>query len=90
MRCLASRNRRLDSYLGGARTLISPGQPARRRGSQLAIESLQAWKEEQGIDDELLTRKPEDLGLRTTYLATGPVTEANVPDNHCDFAAPFA
>jgi hypothetical protein len=57
---------------------------------QLAVESLQAWKEEQGIEDERLTLKPEDLGLRTTYLATGPVTETSVPDDYCDFAVPFA
>jgi DNA-binding transcriptional MerR regulator len=57
---------------------------------QLAIESLQAWKVEQGIDDERLTLKPEDLGLRTTYLATGSVTATSVPDGYCDFAAPFA
>ncbi len=57
---------------------------------QLAIESLQAWKVEQGIEDERLTLKPEDLGLRTTYLATGSVTETSVPDDYCDFAAPFA
>jgi DNA-binding transcriptional MerR regulator len=57
---------------------------------QLAIESLQAWKEEQGIEDERLTLTPEDLGLRTTYLVTGSVTETSVPDDYCDFAAPFA
>ena len=56
---------------------------------ELAIESLQAWKQEQGIEDELLTLKPEDLGLRTTYQATGPVTETSVPDRYCDFAVPF-
>jgi hypothetical protein len=55
---------------------------------QLAIESLVAWKVEQGIEDERLTLTPEDLGLRITYLATGPVTKTSVPD--CDFAAPFA
>ena len=57
---------------------------------QLAIESLQAWKVEQSIDDERLTIKPEDLGLRTTYLATGSVSATSVPDDYCDFAAPFA
>ncbi len=57
---------------------------------QLAVESLQAWKEEQGIEDERLTLKPEDLGLRITYLATGPVSETSVPDDYCDFAVPFA
>ena len=68
---------------------VSPGgtPPA---DIQLAIESLQAWKVEQGIEDERLTIKPEDLGLRTTYLATGPVTGTSVPDDYCDFAAPFA
>ena len=57
---------------------------------QLAAESLQAWKQEQGIDDERLTLKPVDLGLRTTYLATGRVSATNVPDDYCDFAVPFA
>ena len=57
---------------------------------QLAAESLHAWGREQGIEDERLTLKPEDLGLRTTYLATGPVTGRSVPDDYCDFAVPFA
>lgn len=57
---------------------------------QLAVESLQAWKLEQGIEDERLALKPEDLGLRFTYFATGPVTETSVPDDYCDFAVPFA
>jgi hypothetical protein len=57
---------------------------------QPAVESLEAWKQEQGIEDERLTLKPKDLGLRTTYLATGPVTETSVPDDYCDFAVPFA
>ena len=57
---------------------------------QLAIESLQVWKVEQGIEDERLTLKPEDLGLRTTYLATGSVSATSVPDDYCDFAVPFA
>ncbi len=55
---------------------------------QLAAESLRAWAREQGIEDERLTLKPEDLGLRITYLATGPVTETSDP--YCDFAIPFA
>ncbi len=57
---------------------------------QLAIESLQAWKVEQGIEDERLTIKPEDLGLRTTYLPTPGMTETSVPDDYCDLAVPFA
>jgi len=54
---------------------------------QLAMESLQAWEQEQEHEDERLALTPEDLGLRITYLATGPVTD-RVPD--CDFAVPFA
>jgi DNA-binding transcriptional MerR regulator len=57
---------------------------------QLATESLRAWAQEQGIEDERLTLKPEDLGLRTTYLATGPVTGTSVPGDYCDLAVPFA
>jgi DNA-binding transcriptional MerR regulator len=55
---------------------------------QLAVESLQAWGQEQGIEDERHTIDPGDLGLRITYLATGPVTETSVPD--CDVAVGFA
>jgi DNA-binding transcriptional MerR regulator len=55
---------------------------------QLASEALRAWAQEQGIEDERLTLKPEDLGLRITYLVSKPVTETSVPD--CDFAVPFA
>jgi DNA-binding transcriptional MerR regulator len=55
---------------------------------QLAAESLRAWAQEQSIEDERLTLKPEDLGMRITYLATGPVTETSAP--YCDFALPFA
>jgi len=57
---------------------------------QLAVESLQAWgqeqeawAQEQGIEDERLTFKPEDLGDRITYLATGPTSV------DCDLAASF-
>ena len=57
---------------------------------QLAMESLQAWgqEQEQEHEGERLALTPEDLGLRMTYLATGPVTETSVPD--CDLAVPFA
>jgi DNA-binding transcriptional MerR regulator len=54
----------------------------------LVFESLQAWKVEQGIDDERLTIKPEDLGLRFTYLP--PATGTSIPDDYSDFAAPYA
>ena len=44
-------------------------------------------QQEHEDEDERLALTPEDLGLRITYLATGPVTDP-VPD--CDFAVPFA
>jgi DNA-binding transcriptional MerR regulator len=55
---------------------------------QLASEALHAWAVEHGIDPERPALKPEDLGVRITYLATGPVTETSAP--YCDFAVPFA
>ena len=53
---------------------------------QLAAESLSAWAQvqEQDVGDKQLTLKPEDLGERITYLATGPASA------DCDFAVPFA
>jgi hypothetical protein len=32
--------------------------------------------------------KPEDLGVRITYLASEPITDRSFPD--CYFAVPFA
>jgi DNA-binding transcriptional MerR regulator len=55
---------------------------------QLASEALQAWADEHDVMSETLALKPENLGVRITYLAIGPVTEKSVPD--CDFAVPFA
>jgi DNA-binding transcriptional MerR regulator len=57
---------------------------------QLAMESLQAWlqEQEQRHKGERLALEPEDLGLRLTYLWTGPVTQTSAPD--CDVAVPFA
>ena len=52
---------------------------------QLASEALGTWATEQGID---ASRQLADLGLRITYLASGPVTETSAP--YCDFAVPFA
>jgi hypothetical protein len=62
---------------------------------QLAIESLGAWGQEQereheGEPDQGLALTPEDLGLRTTYLATPGMTAATVPDDYIDLAVPFA
>jgi DNA-binding transcriptional MerR regulator len=69
---------------------ISPGGEVSPVHFQLAMESLRAWAGEQGIEDERLTLKPGDLGLRLTYFATGPVTATSVPDDYCDVAVPFA
>jgi hypothetical protein len=55
---------------------------------QLASEALRAWAEKGGINRESPTLKPEDLGMRITYLVNGPVTKTSVPD--CDVAVPFA
>ena len=55
---------------------------------QLASEALRAWSEEHDINPEELELKPEDLGVRITYLASEPVTETSAP--YCDFAVPFA
>ena len=53
---------------------------------QLATEALDAWGQEQAHEHEgdRLALTPEDLGLRTTYLATGP------SDPGIDLAIPFA
>ncbi len=53
---------------------------------QLAAESLDAWGQEQEHEHEgeRLAVEPEDLGLRTTYLAAGP------SDPGIDLAVPFA
>jgi DNA-binding transcriptional MerR regulator len=53
---------------------------------QLACESLDAWGREQAQQHEgdRLALTPEDLGLRTTYLAAGP------RDVSIDLAIPFA
>ena len=54
---------------------------------QLASEALRAWAGEQGIDPEHPPVEPVDLGVRITYLWTGPVTATSAP--YCDFAVPF-
>jgi DNA-binding transcriptional MerR regulator len=55
---------------------------------QLASEALRAWAAEHGLDRARLVLKPEDLGMRITYLASEPVTETSAP--YCDLAVPFA
>jgi DNA-binding transcriptional MerR regulator len=58
-------------------------------GFQVACESLEAWclEQEREHEGEPLALAPEDLGLRTTYLATGPAT---APVADIDLALPFA
>lgn len=55
---------------------------------RLADDALRASADEQGIGPKRLSLKPEDLGVRITYLASGPPTETSAPE--CDFAVPFA
>jgi hypothetical protein len=55
---------------------------------RLADDALRTWADEQGIDPQQLSLKPEDLGVRITYLASGPLSENSAPE--CDFAVPFA
>jgi DNA-binding transcriptional MerR regulator len=55
---------------------------------QLASEALQTWAEQHGLSPESLVLKPEDLGVRITYLASGPITASSSPDR--DFAVPFS
>jgi DNA-binding transcriptional MerR regulator len=55
---------------------------------QLASEALQTWAEEHALTPENLVLKPEDLGMRITYLASEPITETSFPDR--DFAVPFS
>jgi DNA-binding transcriptional MerR regulator len=54
---------------------------------QLACESLDTWAQEQAREHEgdRLALTPEDLGLRTTYLATGATSHPDI-----DLAIPFA
>jgi DNA-binding transcriptional MerR regulator len=67
-----------------------PAGPGENRAVQwqLASEALRAWAVEYGMDPESLSLQPEDLGIRITYLASEPVTEASAP--YCDVAVPFA
>jgi DNA-binding transcriptional MerR regulator len=67
---------------------LGPGGQIDASQWQLAGDALRSWRDAQGIEDKDLTLTPEDLGVRITYLATPPITDASVPD--CDFAVPFA
>jgi DNA-binding transcriptional MerR regulator len=67
---------------------LGPGGQIDASQWQLADEALRSWSDAQGLQEKQLTPTPEDLGVRITYLATPPITDASVPD--CDFAVPFA
>ena len=67
---------------------LGPGDQIDTAQWQLADEALRSWADAQGIDPKQLSLTPEDLGVRITYLARPPITEASVPE--CDFAVPFA
>jgi hypothetical protein len=55
---------------------------------QLVTDARQTWTEETGLNPDSLALKPEDLGVRMTYVASGPITESSDP--HRDFAVPYA
>lgn len=67
---------------------LGPGDRIDPAHWRLADEALRTWAEKQAIDPQRLSLTPADLGVRITYLASGPPTEAIAPD--CDFAVPFA
>ncbi len=67
---------------------LGPGGQISPAQWQLADEALRNWADAQGIDPEQLSLKPEDLGVRITYLASRPPSETSAPE--CDFAVPFA
>ncbi|HTW07372.1 MAG TPA: helix-turn-helix domain-containing protein [Acidimicrobiales bacterium] len=74
-----------EAYVNLGPTGLDGMDPAR---FSLAEQALRAWAEKNRIDDERLSLTPENLGVRITYLASGPLSETTGPD--CDFAVPFA
>ena len=66
-----------------------PGGTAMAVHWRLAMESLNAWvqEQEQLHKGERLALEPAALGVRLTYLWTEPVTQTTGPD--CNFAIPF-
>lgn len=54
----------------------------------LAEQALRAWAEKNRIEDKQSSLTPEDLGVRITYVASGPPSETSGPE--CDFSVPFA
>jgi hypothetical protein len=65
---------------------LGPAGQADAAQWQLADEALRTWADEQGMDPKQLSLRPEDLGVRITYLMSGPPTSSA----ECDFAVPFA
>ncbi len=43
-------------------------------------EALRGWAGEHGVNPESLALKPDDPGVRITYLVSVPATERSVPD----------
>jgi len=72
-----------EAYVAlGDAAQISPAQ------WKLADEALRTWADGQGLDPKQLSIKPEDLGLRITYLFRQPTGTTAMTE--CDFAVPFA
>jgi hypothetical protein len=60
---------------------LGPGGQISAARWQVASESLFNWAGQRG-------RHASDLGVRVTFLASGPITAGSAPD--CDFAVPLA
>lgn len=70
---------------------LGPGGPegvASAATFALASQALQTWAEDQGLDPTRLSLRPEELGLRITYLWSATRSAPGGPD--CDWAVPFA
>ncbi len=87
--CLRTEPAHREAYVALPNDAI-PAEPGENPAVQwqLVSEALRAWAAEGGLDSAGPALKPEDLGMRVTYFATGPVTETSTP--YRDFAVPFA
>lgn len=86
--CLRTEPAHHEAYVALPNEAIAAGPESKPTVQwQLASEALRAWAEH-NIDPEKLVLKPEDLGIRITYLSIGPVTETSAP--YCDLAVPYA
>jgi hypothetical protein len=82
--CVLLRGRPSDLSPGATRILGLSGSLPENEGDGLLVEmSIGEFARR-----SRLSLKPEDLGVRITYLASRPPGETSAPE--CDFAVPFA